>query len=115
MTEKSYTIWNSMSDNALIEHLGTFIKHHRIDQNKTQEEVATAAGVSRSTLSLFERGETVNINSFIQILRVLDLLHVMEAFKIEQPVSPIALAKLEQKQRERARSQPEENTPKPDW
>ena len=70
MNDKSYTNWDSMSDNALSEQIGHFIKHYRLQQNKTQEEVATKAGMSRSTLSLLERGETVTLASLIQVLRV---------------------------------------------
>lgn len=92
-----------MSDKALIEQIGTFVKHHRLQQNKTQDQVATEAGISRSTLSLLERGETVNIMSLIQVLRVMDLLHIMDSFVIEEILSPIALAKMDREKRKRAR------------
>lgn len=29
-----------MSDKALAEYIGTFVRHHRMEQNKTQEELA---------------------------------------------------------------------------
>ena len=91
-----------MSDKALIEQIGSFIKQHRLRQNRTQNEVAEEAGISRSTLSLLERGETVTILTLIQVLRVLDQLHIMNAFRVEERVSPIALAKLEKEKRKRA-------------
>jgi transcriptional regulator with XRE-family HTH domain len=93
-----------MTNEALIKTIGSFIKQHRLQQNKTQEEVATAAGMSRSTLSLLERGETVTINTLIQALRVLDLLYIMDTFQISETISPLAYAKLKKEQRERARS-----------
>jgi len=102
MTDISYTNWDSMSDKALSEHIGGFIKHHRMDQNKTQEVLANAAGISRSTLSLLERGETVTVASLIQVLRVLDQLNVMEAFSVQHLISPLALAKMEKEKRKRA-------------
>jgi hypothetical protein len=40
----------------------------------------------------------------IQVLRVLDSLHVFENFKVVKQISPIALAKLEQAKRQRASS-----------
>ena len=104
MTEISYKNWLSMSDNALSQQIGAFIKHQRIEQNKTQDMVAEAAGISRSTLSLLERGETVTVATLIQVLRVLDQLHVMEAFEIQQSISPMALAKAEKEKRKRARN-----------
>jgi len=73
-----------MSDRALNGTIGVFIKHHRLKQNRSQTEVADAANISRSTLSLLERGETVTIATFIQVLRVLQLLHIMEGFQIQK-------------------------------
>ncbi|MBK8053550.1 MAG: helix-turn-helix transcriptional regulator [Saprospiraceae bacterium] len=108
MTGLSYTNWDSMSDHALAEHIGVFIRHHRMEQNKTQDTLAKAAGISRSTLSLLERGETVTLATFIQVLRVLDLLHVMEIFTVSQTISPLALAKMEQTKRKRASGKSDE-------
>ncbi|HPM11888.1 MAG TPA: helix-turn-helix transcriptional regulator [Bacteroidales bacterium] len=102
MTDLSYKNWISMNDKALTEQIGAYIKHHRVEQNKTQDELAKSAGISRSTLSLLERGETVTLATLIQVLRVLDLLHIMESFRIEQVISPLALAKMEKNKRKRA-------------
>ena len=70
MTDKSFIKWPSMSDKALTAQIGAFIRHHRMEQNRTQEELAVAAGISRSTLSLLERGKTVTVMTLIQVLRV---------------------------------------------
>lgn len=105
MNDDSYNDWVSMSDKALGETIGNFIKHHRLNQNKTQDEVSVAAGISRSTLSLLERGEKVTLSSLIQILRVLELLYVMDIFKISNEISPIEYAKLQKNKRQRARNQ----------
>lgn len=107
MTDLSYANWDSMSDKALAEHIGAFISHHRLDQNKTQDILANAAGISRSTLSLLERGETVTLTTLIQTLRALDQLHVMEVFSVKQTVSPLALAKIQKEKRQRARGSKE--------
>lgn len=115
MTDISFKNWLSMSDKALAEHIGVFVKHHRLEQNKTQDELATAAGISRSTLSLLERGETVTLATLIQALRVLDQLHVMEAFDVQENISPLALAKIEQEKRKRARVKNKANTDKSEW
>ena len=97
-----------MNDKALAEQIGTFVKHHRIEQNKTQDILANAAGISRSTLSLLERGETVTLATLLQVLRVLDQLHVMEVFMVQQTISPLALAKMEKNKRKRASGKKEE-------
>ncbi len=103
MTDKSFKDWAAMSDKALAESIGTFVRHHRMGQNKTQDELANAAGISRSTLSLLERGETVTVSTLIQVLRVLDQLEVFNAFEVRETISPLALAKQQKEKRQRAR------------
>jgi transcriptional regulator with XRE-family HTH domain len=102
MNDKSYEDWKAMSDKSLMETIGHFIRSHRLGQNKSQDQVADAAAISRSTLSLLERGEKVRIDSLIQVLRVLDLLYIMDVFKIQEQVSPIEYARLKKKQRKQA-------------
>lgn len=117
MTEISFIKFLSMSDKAIAEYIGAFVKHHRMEQNKTQHELATAAGISRSTLSLLERGETVTVATLIQVLRILDQLMVLNAFEINETISPLALAKLQKDKRQRARSKSgkDENKNETDW
>lgn len=115
MTDKAFRNWASMSDQALADHIGKFVKHHRLEQNKTQDTLSHAAGISRSTLSLLERGETVTLATLIQVLRVLDQLQVMEAFEIQQRISPLALAKAENQKRKRARNTNENNPKESNW
>ena len=104
-----------MSDKKLCESIGTFIKHHRLNQNKTQDQVSSAAGLSRSTLSLLERGETVTVSTLIRVLRVLDLLFVMDTFQIKAQISPIELAKLEREKRQRARTKNDQDKSGSEW
>ena len=115
MNDNSYNNWNSMSDKALIGMIGAFIQHHRLNQNKSQSDVAKSANVSRSTLSLLERGEKVTLSSLIQVLRVLDLLHVMDVFKVENQISPIEYAKLQKNKRSRARSKDVNSKDELEW
>lgn len=115
MTDNSFTNWTSMSDKALAELIGGFIKHHRMEQNKTQHILATEAGIGRSTLSLLERGETVTLATLIQVLRVLDQLQLMEVFTIQQSISPLTLAKLEKAKRKRASGKREETKDEINW
>lgn len=103
MNDISYTDWTSISDKALMETIGAFVLHHRLNQNKSQSDVVKAANLSRSTLSLLERGEKIALNSLIQVLRVLELLHIMDVFKVKNEISPIEYAKLQKNKRQRAR------------
>lgn len=104
MTDSSFTNWVSMSDKALSKQIGAFVRHHRMAQNKTQDELASAAGISRSTLSLMERGETTTVTTLIQVLRMLDQLQVLSVFEVRETISPLALAKLQKQKRQRARN-----------
>jgi len=102
MNDISYTNWQEMSDKSIMETIGRFIQSHRLNQNKSQDEVAKAAGISRSTLSLLERGKTIRTDSLIQVLRVLDLLYIMDVFRVQEQISPIEYAKLKKKQKKQA-------------
>ncbi len=110
MTDNSFTNWFSMNDQALASYIGIFVKHHRLEQNKTQDSLAHQAGISRSTLSLLERGETVTLATLIQVLRALNQLQIMEVFSVQKTISPILLAKMERKVKNRARSSKKSQT-----
>ena len=107
--------WISMSDKAIALSIGEFIRHHRLEQNKSQQVVSNDAGISRSTLSLLERGESVTLATLIQVLRVLDLLYIMNVFNIEKQVSPIELAKLDRQKRLKAGRSGNKNTSEIGW
>ncbi|REG88354.1 helix-turn-helix domain-containing protein [Algoriphagus antarcticus] len=97
--------YNQLSDSAILNRLGDFVKHHRMGQNKSQEQLANAAGISRSTLSLLERGEKVNLITLIQVLRVLDKLQWLEDFEVKKTISPMDYIKLQKKhERQRIRN-----------
>lgn len=103
MNDKPYNNWYASSDKMLSETIGNFIKYHRTEQALTQSELANKANISRSTLSLLERGETVTVTTLLQVLRVMNLLSIMDSFVIPTQISPIALAKAQQQKRKRVR------------
>lgn len=109
MMDNTNIEWVSMSDKAIIASIGEYLKHQRLTQNKTQAKIAEAAGINRWTLSQIENGEAISLTSLIQILRTLNLFNVLDGFRIETQISPLALAKLEKKKRQRARNK--ENNP----
>ena len=78
-----------MSDKVLAKHIGSFVKEKRMEMNKTQDLLAHAAGISRSTLSLLEKGETVTLATLLQVLRVLDQLHILDVFSVQPTVADI--------------------------
>ncbi len=116
MTDLSDILWTATSDTALIKTLGSFIKFHRLQQNKTQVQLSSEAGIARSTLSLFEKGENTSLLVFIQLLRALKQLQLLQEFHVTRRISPIQLAKLEKSERQRARNKSDqESKPKSDW
>jgi transcriptional regulator with XRE-family HTH domain len=107
------TNWISMSDNTIISSIGEFLKHHRLNQNKSQVKIAEEAGVNRWTISQIENGEAISLTSLIQILRALNLLSVLDNFEIANQISPLELAKIEKKKRKRASGDKSNN--KSEW
>ncbi|MEM9400253.1 MAG: helix-turn-helix transcriptional regulator, partial [Verrucomicrobiota bacterium] len=81
--------------------LGETIKKQRINKVLKQAELASRAGVSRLTVSNLENGQSIHTKSLAKILLALDL-SILDAVP-EVPISPIDLARLKGKQRERVR------------
>ncbi len=114
MNDNTDINWASMTDGAIMETIGKFVRHHRLNQNITQEKLAESANISRSTLSLIEKGEIITLPLLIQVLRVLDQLHIMEVFKVVDQISPMEYLKLKKNMRQRARNLNSTNKPKDD-
>lgn len=104
MMENANINWSELSDNVVLEQMGRFVQQSRLKQNKSQQQIADAAGVNRSTLSQIENGKGGTMISLIQILRVPGQLSLMKAFQVEDKPSPMYLATLEMKERKRARN-----------
>ncbi len=105
--------WYGMSDQAILIQLGKYIHDVRLSKTKTQQEIANAAGINRTTLVQFENGKGANLLTFIQILRALDQLHLLQHFQHKVELSPLKLAELEQKLRKRARNNTSNNNNNP--
>lgn len=102
-----------MSDPAILGLLGKYIQEIRLQQNKTQQQVATVAGINRSTVVQIENGGKGSMISYVQILRALEQLQIFEHFEVKQQISPLQLAKLEQNKRQRASAKKEDQIKKP--
>lgn len=115
--EKGVRYLQAMSDPAFLELLGSFVQQTRLQQNKTQQQVALAAGVNRSTIVQVEKGGGGTLLSFIQILRALEQLYLFQNFEIKEQLSPLQLAKVQQKKRQRAsvKKDVQINKPNSDW
>ncbi|MHA8100482.1 helix-turn-helix transcriptional regulator [Aquirufa nivalisilvae] len=96
--------WSIKSDQSIVESIGVYLKQRRLDINKTQAQLAQEAGLNRWTVTQIEKGEAISLVSLIQIMRALDILHLWDTFSSKEKISPLLLAKLAKKKKQRARS-----------
>jgi transcriptional regulator with XRE-family HTH domain len=94
----------SLSDQAVLQELGSRLAQYRLNLNLTQEALAREAGVSLRTLVRIETGEPSQTSNMLRVLRVLGLLGNLEALVPAPPVSPIEQLKMKGKVRQRASS-----------
>jgi transcriptional regulator with XRE-family HTH domain len=81
-------------DSLILSELGGRIAKYRLDQNKTQEQLATEAGIAKRTLRRLEAGEVATqLSTLIRVCRVLGLLEGFAALIPEPVPSPIAKLK----------------------
>lgn len=69
--------------------LGERLRAFRKSRGLTQTELADRAGLSRPTVSALERGHDVSLDSFLSVLRALDLLEALNVTVPEPGVSPM--------------------------
>jgi len=90
-----------MTDRAIAKELAKRIRRQRLNKDLSQRSVAETAGISVTAVQGVEKGEST-ISTLIKVLRVLGALDSLESFLPEVIVSPIALAKLAGKKRQKA-------------
>lgn len=91
----------SKTNTGIVKMLGEFVKQARLNRNISQEELAVKAGLNRSTIYYFEKGQKGNLDTFVRVLRALDKLHLFEQFQPHRNISPIAIVKNEGKMPQR--------------
>lgn len=93
----------AMSDTALLKQLAEFIRQTRLKKNYTQGELAARSGIHRVSISEFENGgRNISLLTFIEMLRALNELELLETFKVQTSISPLQMARLEAQKRQRA-------------
>ncbi len=90
------------SDRSLLRDLGQRLKQARLRQNLSQEQLAQRAGLSRATISEYERGSSTSTMTLVQVLRALGLLDELASFVAEPGPSPLDLARRQGRGRQRA-------------
>lgn len=94
----------SLSDKAIAQELGRRIRALRLRKNITQQELARAAMLSLNAIKSLESGRG-KLSTLIAVLRELGSLEQLDSFIPETPISPLQLARMQGKQRQRARGE----------
>jgi len=91
----------SLSDKAIARELGDRLRALRLQRNITQKELAEATTVSLNTIKAMEggRGKLANL---IAVLRELGALEQLDSFIPAAVISPLQLARLHGRERQRA-------------
>lgn len=94
------------SSEAIEDALSERIEEIRLQQNITQSRLASEAGVSRSTITrLVQGGKGISLDSFIRILKALNMANRLETLLPDSSLSPLEeLKKANQPSRQRARA-----------
>ena len=100
-----YKIDFSLATSEAVEDtLGKRLEEIRLSRNITQDDLARAAGVSRSTVKrLAQSGKGVSLDSFIRIIQALDLSGRLQALLPDPDDSPLLQLARHGKRRRRAR------------
>jgi len=86
--------------------LGARLRHLRLDRNITQAALASTAGVNRKVVSAIERGHETSLDSFITVLRALDLLDRLDDLVPDAVPSPMAELTPQRRKSQRQRARP---------
>lgn len=94
--------WYRLGDSAIVRKLCANLKQMRLNKNWSQSYLAEHAGLDRVTISRMENGRASTLLTFIQVLRALNKLHLLNIFDEEPEQSPLKLLKLLEMQRQKA-------------
>ena len=94
-------MFDKMSPAAIAEQLGDRLKQARLNSDLSQAELASRTGLNRRTILNAEKGN-VQLKNLIAIIVSLDMADHLNLFLPVQEISPLQLAKLKGKKRQRA-------------
>lgn len=92
---------HTLSDRAIARELGERLRSLRLQRNVTQRELADATTLSLNTIKALEGGRG-KLASLIAVLRELDALDRLDSLLPVNDISPLQLARLHGRQRQRA-------------
>jgi len=95
-------IHRTLTTSAVLRELGERLRGYRLQQNQRVADVAREAGVPPRSINRLEAGENPTLATVIRVLRALRRLDALDSFLPVPTVSPIQLAALAGRHRQRA-------------
>ena len=92
----------TMSDRQILQKLGEGVRRERLVMNWTQAALAERAGVGKRTVQNAERGEGMSVGTLVALMRALGIAERLALLFPEPELSPVRLAKLKRRDRQRA-------------
>lgn len=94
------TTFDLLRPTEIATELGKRLQQHRLQQNKTQAQLAKHIGVSTPTISNLENGKNSSLETFIHVIVALGLTKELETLFIP---NTLTIAQLEQLHRQPTR------------
>jgi transcriptional regulator with XRE-family HTH domain len=95
-------ITNGLTDDAVLEELGSRLARARLERDLTQQQLAQEAGISVDTVRRLERKQSITLTALLRILRALGQLDVLDLVLQAELPSPIEQLERERRRRQRA-------------
>ena len=103
MYQNSYNKnWYAMTDAFVVKTLCASLKQMRLNQNLSQDDLATRSGLSRITISRMETGKAINLLTMVQVMRALGKLDLLNYLNEEPEISPLQVMEERSKYRKKA-------------
>jgi putative transcriptional regulator len=103
-----------MTDAAIMDEIGRRFRELRLRKNITQEDLAERTQTSTSRIKSLEAGKG-KLGTMIAVLRELDALDNLEMFLPDPGISPLQIAKMRGKKRQRASGKSENQNEVSEW
>ncbi len=92
------------TDDAILSEIGDRLRRERLNRNLTQQELAERSGISEKTIRKVEDGHNFSAKTLIRLLRAVGLVGRIDALLPAPGLSPVQIARMHGKVRERATS-----------
>ena len=93
--------FSNLSDSAIAEEIGDRLERMRLEQNRTQSELANEIGITPVSYRNLVAGKG-KFENIIALIRVLGRVDLLESFVPESEFSPMERLKMQGKRRQRA-------------